>query len=203
MWLEKGPWQLGQNASALPVIYKSYEEEKWCVKNVRRMRSERVNLFFVSLFAWLRTFWRVPLRKFSRFRPLKISRERYQPIIMTGKSLPDVLSMALRPVEFAAATAQCGKIANTVCSPEHPTHNELKRGKIPFWQDNTIQCTVFLQRLKSTFFEVFSYLLRPLPLKFFSRKQSGLSKLHIFLDFNTLWIGTPRWHMLPLQSHIF
>ena len=73
-------------------------------RNVRRMRSERVNLFFVSLFAWLRTFWRVPLRKFSRFRPLKISRERYQPIIMTGKSLPDVLSTALRPVEYAAAT---------------------------------------------------------------------------------------------------
>ena len=104
MGLEKGPGQLGPNASALPVIYKSYEEEKWCVKNVRRMRSERVNLFFVSLFAWLRTFWRVPLRKFSRFRPLKISRERYQPIIMTGKSLPDVLSTALRPVEYAAAT---------------------------------------------------------------------------------------------------
>ena len=103
MWLEKVPGQLGPNASALPVIYKSYEEEKWCVKNVRRMRSERVNLFFVSLFAWLRTFWRVPLRKFSRFRPLKISRERYQPIIMTGKSLPDVLSTALRPVEYAAA----------------------------------------------------------------------------------------------------
>ena len=76
-------------------------------RNVRRMRSERVNLFFVSLslFAWLRTFWRVPLRKFSRFRPLKISRERYQPIIMTGKSLPDVLSTALRPVEYAAAAA--------------------------------------------------------------------------------------------------
>ena len=82
-------------------------------RNVRRMRSERVNLFFfsLSLFAWLRTFWRVPLRKFSRFRPLKISRERYQPIIMTGKSLPDVLSTALRPVEYTAA-AYCTMCQN-------------------------------------------------------------------------------------------
>ena len=74
--------------SALPVIYKSTKKKSDVSRNVRRMRSERVNLFFVSLslFAWLRTFWRVPLRKFSRFRPLKM-RERYQPIIATTTTL--------------------------------------------------------------------------------------------------------------------
>ena len=40
------------------------------------MNYERVN------FAWLRTFKSACLRKFSRFRPLKM-RERYQPIIAT------------------------------------------------------------------------------------------------------------------------
>ena len=43
---------------------------------IRRMNYERVN------FAWLRTFKSACLRKFSRFRPLKM-RERYQPIIAT------------------------------------------------------------------------------------------------------------------------
>ena len=35
--------------SALPVIYKSTKKKSDVSRNVRRMRSERVNLFFVSL----------------------------------------------------------------------------------------------------------------------------------------------------------
>ena len=47
-------------------------------------------------------------------------------------------------------------------------HNELKRGKSPFWQDNAL----FTSRLKSTFYEIFSTLQVPFgnpPLNFFSK----------------------------------
>ena len=48
MWLEKGPGQLGPNASALPVIYKSkYKEEKWCVKKRKKNEVWTCESFFL------------------------------------------------------------------------------------------------------------------------------------------------------------